>query len=194
MQVGRLYNVMEEFEQLSAKELLGNVSLAAVKALDVYNEWREEYAMATQDGGWDDQMEMWEQIKYDWFLGESLDEVDNLVDDGAVDTMLVELYKVMDKAVKVSDLIIEGQTSYNEEFMDNFTTSGLRLKAVLLEVSLALRELQINYEEDQWSIPEEVTNQEDGTMRNLRDLLLLRDIIHLLEWSHKICTSMTSNL
>jgi len=185
---------MEEFEQLSAKELLGNVSLAAVKALDVYNEWREEYVMATQDGGWDDQMEMWEQIKYDWFLGESLDEVDNLVDDGAVDTMLVELYKVLDKAVKVSDLIIEGQTSYNEEFVDNFTSSGLRLKAVLLEVSLALRELQINYEEDPWSIPEEVSNQEDGTMRNLRDLLLLRDIIQLLERSHKICTSMTSNL
>merc|ERR1712098_797529 len=108
--------------------------------------------------------------------------------------MLVELYKILDKAVKVSDLIIEGQTSYNEEFVDNFTSSGLRLKAVLLEVSLALRELQINYEEDPWSIPEEVSNQEDGTMRNLRDLLLLRDIIQLLERSHKICTSMTSNL
>jgi len=134
---------------------------------------------------------MWAHVRYDWLPSRSV--VPKLIGERVSEAHLhsLKLGPTLKKLFLASQTIAVGMEQvlldraiYSGDFLEEFATMENKLSMVLCSLQMALMEKQIRPDADaaRQMMTNEYRDMKSESGRNLRDFIILRDYINLLEY------------
>ncbi|XP_065206148.1 uncharacterized protein LOC135835691 isoform X2 [Planococcus citri] len=175
----------------SEADFINSIVLTSKHAIYQAEKFREKYVMRTFSVDFEKHHSNWKSAKYGWLaqevilpkeLGEKLSS-DNL-QKMELDDESIKIYGYLQRLAVAFEQVTKDQREVNSEFQEEFAVAETHLKSILCELREIIPDSKfaIYRDANRDIMPPEFRHMDDHTYRNVRDWLIFRDYMNVVEY------------
>ncbi|RZF43211.1 hypothetical protein LSTR_LSTR009015 [Laodelphax striatellus] len=196
-----------QLSEISDKELINIITVTSQVAIDHYLTFIDDYVTDTFQKPLAEHLKAWDTWPgYPWlptglpkgYLPKKLNQTvpKEFKSKFELENALLDSYEYLQRVAVGMEAVYEDHDSKNTKFQDNFKQSLYELRMVLCEVNTVISSFKIKMRDDiQRSImPDEIRHLKSDTDRHIRDWLIFREYMNVMEFVLEIFTHISDQM
>ncbi|KAF5289062.1 hypothetical protein FQR65_LT11922 [Abscondita terminalis] len=190
---GALHDLNVQMPKVSDLELLKPIVNQAQIALSKANQFKDSFAHSAFNTNLKEVHENWKETGYDWLPNQS--QVPKHLNEPVpkehlealeLDSALIDTYHYLQVIAVGLEQIVQDQERESGPFFQNFNQSEYNLRLVLCELQMAIYERRVHGQMGpditRDVMPKYLRNETGNTSRNVRDWIIFREYMNILEY------------